>query len=589
MGNWRENFWTAFDLADPDCTRDLDDFSEKYTSDAAAAKAFPVEACAVATPAPAPAPTAGPPTCPAGAVDDATAAPYEMMMGCGGVRCPVAAALWDDVNMRMRRATWDLKTRRRRGLSESSRRSRGVTATRLRGLSARRHEGMAISYTGDASLDFVRGMIPHHQGAMDMCDLLIDELECVEREVLSNLDGLVMFCQEVHYTQERELAGMRAWLARRNASEHAPCDDDDDGHSMDMPSDDHSMHSMGTDDHSGHSMGTDDHPDHSSTMTGHEHSVSYGCGALETNSSRRFVAANEEMHDGMAVEVSCDHTTDFVRMMVPHHAGAVRMCQVLSDASPDAYLVDLCQNTTRLQCAPVSVAATPRPRRRRLSATADCLHRYAEIAWLRYWLDGRDVSSVAPCYDCDDDEGAAEPELPCEDMLSTSLLCALARTGVNAFHDVYLVAAASPRLSPRLRRGDAAAESTAALGPPTIHVGSRGVVATRDDDAWRRRRAPAQARSPLYCDCAVHTQTFACDAVQNETQRAASENCARTCGACPARPPLFHDACPSGNATVRVDHGAHTDAYSSNAGAVGASWASALLLWLLYLEVSLCL
>jgi len=355
---------------------------------------------------------------------------------------------------------------------------------------------MAISYTGDASLDFVRGMIPHHQGAMDMCDLLIDELECVEREVLSNLDGLVMFCQEVHYTQERELAGMRAWLARRNASEHAPCDDDDDGHSMDMPSDDHSMHSMGTDDHSGHSMGTDDHPDHSSTMTGHEHSVSYGCGALETNSSRRFVAANEEMHDGMAVEVSCDHTTDFVRMMVPHHAGAVRMCQVLSDASPDAYLVDLCQNTTRLQ--------------------------YAEIAWLRYWLDGRDVSSVAPCYDCDDDEGAAEPELPCEDMLSTSLLCAL-------------------------------------------------------------------ARSPLYCDCAVHTQTFACDAVQNETQRAASENCARTCGACPARPPLFHDACPSGNATVRVDHGAHTDAYSSNAGAVGASWASALLLWLLYLEVSICL
>ena len=30
------------------------------------------------------------------------------------------------------------------------------------------HEGMAIAFTGDADVDFVAGMIPHHQGAVEM-------------------------------------------------------------------------------------------------------------------------------------------------------------------------------------------------------------------------------------------------------------------------------------------------------------------------------------------------------------------------------------------------------------------------------------
>jgi len=30
---------------------------------------------------------------------------------------------------------------------------------------AKMHEDMAVDFTGDADVDFIRGMIPHHQGA----------------------------------------------------------------------------------------------------------------------------------------------------------------------------------------------------------------------------------------------------------------------------------------------------------------------------------------------------------------------------------------------------------------------------------------
>ena len=39
------------------------------------------------------------------------------------------------------------------------------------------HRGMMeMEYTGNPDIDFVRGMIPHHIGAVDMCNVLIDDL-----------------------------------------------------------------------------------------------------------------------------------------------------------------------------------------------------------------------------------------------------------------------------------------------------------------------------------------------------------------------------------------------------------------------------
>jgi uncharacterized protein (DUF305 family) len=68
---------------------------------------------------------------------------------------------------------------------------------------AKMHKAMSIKMTGDADVDFVRGMIAHHQGAIDMAKV---ELQYGKDEQIRTLaKGIIT-------AQEGEITMMKAWL-----------------------------------------------------------------------------------------------------------------------------------------------------------------------------------------------------------------------------------------------------------------------------------------------------------------------------------------------------------------------------------------
>ncbi len=67
------------------------------------------------------------------------------------------------------------------------------------------HQGMDIEYTGNADIDFVTGMIAHHQGAIDMARIVLEHGS--DPEIRKLAEGIVA-------AQESEIAFMRDWLAK---------------------------------------------------------------------------------------------------------------------------------------------------------------------------------------------------------------------------------------------------------------------------------------------------------------------------------------------------------------------------------------
>ena len=83
----------------------------------------------------------------------------------------------------------------------------GPSSLAFQGINMKMHEAMDIAFTGNADIDFVNGMIPHHEGAVEMARRVLAFGKDAEIRKLA---------EAVVKAQESEIALMKEWL-RKNA------------------------------------------------------------------------------------------------------------------------------------------------------------------------------------------------------------------------------------------------------------------------------------------------------------------------------------------------------------------------------------
>ena len=66
------------------------------------------------------------------------------------------------------------------------------------------HEAMDFEFSDNADLDFARGMIGHHQGAIDMARIVLEHGEDPELRQLA---------QEIIEAQKAEISFLQNWIA----------------------------------------------------------------------------------------------------------------------------------------------------------------------------------------------------------------------------------------------------------------------------------------------------------------------------------------------------------------------------------------
>jgi uncharacterized protein (DUF305 family) len=99
-------------------------------------------------------------------------------------------------------------------LGKADQASLGVSPDSTKGYEeamAKLEKNMTMAQSGDADVDFVKGMIPHHQGAIDMAKVALQYAK--DPEVLK-------LAQDVVTAQEGEIAFMNGWLAKHGSERH---------------------------------------------------------------------------------------------------------------------------------------------------------------------------------------------------------------------------------------------------------------------------------------------------------------------------------------------------------------------------------
>ena len=81
----------------------------------------------------------------------------------------------------------------------------GPSSLAFHGINMKMHGAMDIAFTGNADVDFLKGMIPHHAGAVDMAKTVLAFGKDPEVRKLA---------EEIIKAQESEIALMQGWLKK---------------------------------------------------------------------------------------------------------------------------------------------------------------------------------------------------------------------------------------------------------------------------------------------------------------------------------------------------------------------------------------
>jgi uncharacterized protein (DUF305 family) len=71
---------------------------------------------------------------------------------------------------------------------------------------AKMHKDMTITFSGNDDVDFVKGMLPHHQGAVDMAKIVLQ---------YGKDPKVWKLAREIIKAQNTEIAFMNNWLAKK--------------------------------------------------------------------------------------------------------------------------------------------------------------------------------------------------------------------------------------------------------------------------------------------------------------------------------------------------------------------------------------
>jgi len=188
------------------------------------------------------------------------------------------------------------------------------------------HAAMGIAYTGDADVDFAAGMIPHHQGAIDMAQV---ELQFGTDPQLRAMAQVIMA------SQGHEIVHMASWLARNAPATATPTP---------VPA---------AADHAAHAPGAAPAAGPMPDMPGMNHGAAPA--GDQGPSSQAYAAANARMHGAMDVAFTDNADIDFARGMIPHHQGAIDMAEVEVTYGDDPGMVGLAQTIVTGQGAEIRI------------------------------------------------------------------------------------------------------------------------------------------------------------------------------------------------------------------------------------------